>query len=165
MALGWPGAHNVSVCVEVPACIRQELSSASSSGSSRDLPPLCTFRSNPLYVISTQWQQCVCVSAWAEVVFLTCHIHCLYKLCLQKDPGGLRLSSTHSFTVIYKTALFLTGVSHTVVLSSEKSEVPGSWAAHPVCVKAKTCGQKTWCTRRCPDWAVALLVLTQNMLL
>lgn len=47
-------------------------------------------------------------------------------------------SPTLSFTLIYKTAVFLSGISHIVGLS----KVPGSWAAHPVHVKAKTCGQK-----------------------
>lgn len=59
-----------------------------------------------------------------------------------EGPRWSAVRSTPSFMLIYKTALFLTGVSHTVVLSSEKSKVPGSRAAHPVCVKAKTCGQK-----------------------
>lgn len=51
-------------------------------------------------------------------------------------------SPTLSFTLVSKTAVFLSGISHIVVLSSEKSQVPGSWAAHRVHEKAKTCGQK-----------------------
>lgn len=65
-------------------------------------------------------------------------------------PGAGLLPPALSFTLIYKTAVFISGISH-IVLFSEKSPVPGSWAVHPVHVKAKTCGQKRCCTQRCPD--------------
>ena len=108
--------------------------------------------------MSSQTNRTAAVRVWeAEAVFSTRRIRLWSQLLVQAVPAeGPRWSAMRSappgagvlhlqlfsLMLMCKTAVFLSGISRIVVLSSEKCEVLGLWAAHPVHMKAKTCGQE-----------------------